>query len=197
MPVCRSGRSAIAVLALLVVGCSSGGSGGSVEPSTVPSVGASAAQAGGLPPGCELIDMHRPNGERLVLDGTWFAETHTSNVPETWWIRTLGNCLWGAGAVGGVDRADLFDRNDPGRIQTLRGTIISQDFAVEGEIVRVGTPSAFEASEQIYSPIRLLIDFDADGSLVLREDRVFGETAPFCAGATVYCMPILVLRPAE
>jgi hypothetical protein len=160
----------------------------------VSSASATPLEAGNLPPGCEPINLRAPGGERLELDGTWKSETHNVTLPETWWIRTLGDCLWGAGAVGGVDRADLFDSLDPGRIQTLRGTI-GHDFAVEGEILRLGTPSSFDASRPIYSPLRLLIQFEDDGALILREDRVFGQPAPFCIPE--YCMPVLVLRPAD
>jgi hypothetical protein len=136
--------------------------------------------------------LRDPTGDLITLDGTWVAETHTSSLPETWWISTLGDCLWGAGVVAD----DLFDSPDPGRVQTIRGTI-GQDFVVEGEIVRVATPHFRSGFERTYSPLRLLIEFDDDGTWVLREDRVLGEPGPRCGEPTVFCIPVLVLRPAD
>ena len=78
----------------------------SADPSWPPRVNrrprpASSAPAGNLPPGCEPIDLRTPSGERIVLDGAW-TEVGTAAQPMTWWIRTQGDCVWGAGQVDEV-----------------------------------------------------------------------------------------------
>jgi hypothetical protein len=195
MPGRRLGRPVIAVLALLAVGCSTGSPAASADPSVEPSAGASAGQAGDLPPGCEPIDIRGPSGVRVDLDGTWTAEAHTSSLPETWWIRTQGDCLWGAGAVGRSGDAELFESPDPGRVQIIRGTI-GADFVMEGEIVQVGEPGFVPGAFRLWSPLRLFVEFADDGTIVLREDRVRGDPGPRCPEPTSFCIPILVLRPA-
>ncbi|HEY7522767.1 MAG TPA: hypothetical protein VH720_03810 [Candidatus Limnocylindrales bacterium] len=193
MPRARFGRLAIAVVALLAVGCT-GSSAASVDPSVTLSAGASAGQAGNLPAGCEPIDMVGPDGESIRLDGIWVAETDAGDLPKYWSIRTLGSCLWGAGVVLGPTGPDLLLGSD--QVQTLRG-VIGSDFAVDGEIVLVGM-SQYEARPiPIYSPLRLLIDFEDDGTTVLREDRVYGDYAPRCFDPGTACLPVLVLRPAD
>jgi hypothetical protein len=181
---------------LIIVGCSAGSSGPSIAPSAVPSAAGSGAEAGVLPPGCEPVNLRGPSGERIVLDGTWRAEEHSSSLPETWWIRTLGDCMWAAGALGSSEDAGLFNSGDPGRVQTIRGTIGS-DFVVSGEIVRVATPDFAVGEQRIYSPLRLQIEFDEDGTVVLREDRVYGESGPRCGDPTIFCIPVLVLRSVD
>jgi hypothetical protein len=195
MPARSWHRPAIALL-LLVVGCSQGSPTASGDVSGAPSSGPSAGQAGALPPGCEPIDLRGPSGETLVLDGTWTAESHSSGLPKTWWIRTLGDCLWGAGAVGGPGDAALFEIPTAGRLQTLRGTI-GRDYVVEGEIVQVAMSEFAIGDERPYSPLRLLIDFDEDGTVVLREDREPSAEGPRCPDPTLFCLPVLVLRAEQ
>jgi hypothetical protein len=138
-------------------------------------------------------ELHGPDGSTVNLDGTWTAETHTSSLPETWWIRTAGDCLWGAGAITGPD---LLDNPLAGRVQTLRGKI-GQDFVVEGEIVMVAMPQPAVGAERFFSPLRLRIQFDDDGTVVLREDREYGVVGPRCGDPSIFCIPVLVLRPAD
>jgi hypothetical protein len=195
MPVRTAARPALVVAILLVAGCSSTNPAASIDPSMSPSAG---EPSGGtaLPAGCEPINLNGPNGERIELDGTWVAETHSSNLPETWLIRTQGDCLWGAGAVGSVEQPDVYDSPDMGRLQTIRGKI-GTDFVVDGEIVQVGSERFAILPTSPYSPLRLLIEFDDDGTIVLREDRMLGDPGPRCVEATLHCIPVLVLRPAD
>jgi hypothetical protein len=44
--------------------------------------------------------------------------------------------------------------------------------------------------------MRLFIEFEDDGEVVLREDRVLGLEGPRCLGTTS-CLPVLVLRRVE
>jgi hypothetical protein len=196
MPEEPRNRVILIVLALLVAGCGTESPAPSGKASVLPSAEASAGLVGDLPPGCEPIAINGPDGQRAELDGTWTAEAHSSSLPETWWIRTRGDCLWGAGAVGRSGDAELFESPDPGRVQIIRGTI-GGDFAVEGEIVQVATPGFVPGPFRLWSPLRLLIEFEDGGAIVLREDRVLGEPGPRCPEPTNFCIPILVLRPAE
>jgi hypothetical protein len=196
MPVRPRGRFGAVLLALLVCAC-----GASTTPSSLadaspsPSAAGPSGEDGSLPQGCQPIDINAPTGEPIALDGEWVAEEHTSSLPETWWILTLGDCLWGAGAIGGTE---LFEGPDRGRVQTIRGKI-GRDFVVEGEIVEVGTqaPGFNPLPSSAWSPLRLFIEFEDDGTIVLREDRVRGEPGPRCPEPTYSCIPVLVLRPAE
>jgi hypothetical protein len=181
----------LALLTLLVSGCTLSSPAASIGPSAAPSAGGSGNEAGSLPPGCEPINVRSPSGERIVLDGEWVAEEHANNLPQTWWIRTLGDCLWGAGVV-----EDPSDSPSPGRVQTLRGTI-GDDFVVEGEIVQVATAEFLPFTVPVYSPLRMLIEFDENGAVVLHEDRESGAPGPRCSDTTFYCLPVLVLRPAS
>jgi hypothetical protein len=190
MPARSWHRPAIALL-LLMAACSPGSPAASGEVSATPSTGPSAGQAGSLPSGCGPIDVRGPSGESVVLDGMWLAEEHNANLPQTWWIRTLGDCLWGAGVAEG-----LFDSDAPGRVQTLRGTI-GEDFVVDGEILQLATTGFEPILVQFYSPLRMFIEFDDDGTIVLREDREYGVPGPRCPDPTFSCLPVLVLRAEQ
>jgi hypothetical protein len=164
-----------------------------------PSVGTgspveSSGQAGNLPPGCEPIDMVGPDGASIRLNGIWEAETDAGDLPRYWSIRTLGSCMWGTGVVLGPEGPDVLLGSE--HVQTFRGAI-GTDFSVNGEIVLVGTERGEVSPIPIYSPFRLMIEFDEDGTVVLREDRVYGEHSPRCFDPGTFCLPVLVLRPAE
>ncbi|HJT63463.1 MAG TPA: hypothetical protein VJ839_01685 [Candidatus Limnocylindria bacterium] len=158
-----------------------------------PSASPSEAAVSGLPPGCEPHEVRGPDGERIDLDGTWVEEVGEDEAPMTWWIRTQGDCVWGAGTVDDVpaDGASI-----PDTVQTIRGRLGS-DLIIDGEILRLGPYASSDAARAIYSPIRLKVDFDDDGQVVLREDRVYGVAGPRCGDPVVFCIPVLVLRPAH
>jgi hypothetical protein len=164
----------------------------SPSPSILPSASPSDAAVSNLPPGCEPHEVRGPDGERIDLDGTWVEEVGVDEAPMTWWIRTQGDCVWGAGTVDDVRGAEAI----PDLVQTIRGRLGS-DFGIDGEILRLGPYSSSDAARQIYSPIRLLVDFDEDGQIVLREDRVYGVVGPRCGDPVIFCIPVLVLRRAD
>ena len=84
----------------------------------------------------------------------------------------------------------------PDLVQTIRGRLGS-DLIIDGEILRLGPYAPSDAARAIYSPIRLKVDFEDDGQVVLREDRVYGAAGPRCGDPVFFCIPVLVLRPAE
>ena len=146
---------------------------------------------GGLPPGCQTIDLRTPSGEPLQLDGIWTDKGEDVPVPMTWYIRTQGNCFWASGSVEDPESEFSGYTAD---VQIIRGRITS-DSTIEAENVRLGPPASF-LNETIYSPMRLLIEFSDAGEVALREDRVLGVEGPRCIGSTS-CLPVMVLHPVE
>lgn len=115
----------LAAATLLGAGCSASQP---PSPSVVPSESPVQA-AGNLPPGCSPIDLRTPSGQRIQLDGTW-TEVGTAGELMTWWIRTQGNCVWGAGYLEDVPGEGTFEAR-PDHVQSLRGRIGS-DFVITG-----------------------------------------------------------------
>jgi hypothetical protein len=142
--------------------------------------------AGGLPPGCDPIDLRTTSGERVDLDGTWIQVDTPGGEPTTWWIRTLGDCVWGVGKVDEFPEDPL-----PATVQHLTGRI-GTDFVIEGEIVLVG-PAVFFPST-IYAPVEFIIEFDDAGQISLREDREHGIEGPRCPSPANYCPRPVILR---
>ncbi len=181
--------------ALLAVGaCTS-----TVAPSPSEAISAaptvSAAPAGNLPPGCELIDLRNPSGQRILLDGAW-TEVDTTGQPMTWWISTQGNCVWGAGQVDEVS-PDRTIAALPDQVQSFSGHVGS-DLVITGEILWLGPlPIAQPGSSSRYSPLRMIIDIDDAGQVLLREDREPGVSGPRCPAPGGYCPDPLVLKPVD
>jgi hypothetical protein len=167
-------------------------------PTLTPSLAASPspATAGNLPPGCEPINLRAPSsGERVELDGAW-TEVGTAGQLLSWWIRTQGDCVWGSGHIEGVPPAGTIEAR-PDQVQSLSGKIGS-DFVIAGEILFLGPiPFAAPGSVTPYSPLRMLIEWDAEGEILLREDREPAAVGPRCPDPAGFCPPPLVLRPAE
>jgi len=171
-------------LALVGSGCTS-----STTPTTTPQPSESRAPpVGGLPPGCGPIDLRTPSGERVDLDGTWIEVDTPGATPATWWIRTLGDCVWGVGKV------DEFPENPgPDTVQHLRGKVRT-DFVIEGEIVLVGPAVATAIAATAYARVELIIEFDEAGLINLREDREHGVQGPRCPNPPFDCPRPVVLR---
>ena len=176
---------------------------GACTPTTTPSASdalssapsASAAPAGNLPPGCELIDLRTPSGQRIVLDGAW-TEVDNTGLPMTWWISTQGNCVWGAGQVDEVP-PDRTIAAVPDQVQSFNGHVGS-DLVITGEILWLGPlPIAAPGNPSRYSPLRMIIDVDDAGQILLREDREPGVSGPRCPAPGGYCPDPLVLQPVD
>jgi hypothetical protein len=151
--------------------------------------------AGNLPPGCEPLNLRSPTGERVVLDGAW-TEVGDPNSPSparmTWWLVTQGDCVWGAGDVDEVRRTET-----PPDTQSLVGRVGS-DFTVTGDILWLGpVPSGLPFRVAPYSPLRMLIEFDDAGAILLREDREQGVAGPRCPEPTFVCPEPLLLERAD
>jgi hypothetical protein len=171
---------------MLAAGCSAATE---PTPTLVPTESPASAQAGGLPPGCATIELRAPSGERIELDGTW-VEVGSVGELMTWWIRTQGNCVWGAGSIDEPAPAGPFPR--PDSVQSLSG-VLGPDFVITGEIVWLGAPGA----PPPYSPLRMFVEFDDAGEILLREDREPGTTGPRCPDPAGFCPAPLVLQRVE
>lgn len=111
----------------------------------------------------------------------------------TWWVRTLGDCVWAAGTVADVPEDPANLSTNPATVQIFQGRLRT-DFVIEGEIILVGPPG-FGFGAAIHAPVRLLVQFDEGGGVSLREDRVYGEQGPRCVNPTGWCLRPLVLAP--
>jgi hypothetical protein len=184
----------VRVWATLLLGAALAAAGCGASPTLSPTPGPTETPgpaAGSLPPGCEPIDLRSPTGDRIELDGTW---VHTEGTEMTWWIRTQGSCIWGAGMVGDVAEDPLDVSTNPATVQILSGSI-QTDFVIEGEIVLVGPRGLGFGPVPIHAPVRLLITFDESGAVGMREDREYGVQGPRCVAPFGWCLQPLVLRP--
>jgi hypothetical protein len=112
----------------------------------------------------------------------------------TWWIHTRGDCVWGAGQAEEVFTGIA---TSPDRVQSLSGRIGS-DFTVSGEVIWLGpTPPGSIGSPIRYAPLRMFIEFDDTGRILLREDREAGVRGPRCPDPASFCPAPLLLERAD
>lgn len=150
----------------------------SAEP--VPSVNT----ARGLPPGCETIDLRGPTGERIDLTGEWTGSSTLFNLTEVALLNEVGGCVYGS--VTGVDP----DGSET--ISNLSGRL-SSDFTMEFDVVIVYQQTPFPLGE--YSSMVMLIEWDEQGRIRLREDREPGEVAGRCTDSRFECpIPVIWYR---
>jgi hypothetical protein len=154
-----------------------------------------APAAGNLPPGCAPIDLRAPSGERIELDGTW-TEVGTTGQLMTWRIRTQGNCVWGAGSIEDAPPEGALDAR-PADVQSLAG-VLQSDFVITGEIILLGAdPPGVPLNQPPYSPLRMFVEFDEAGEILLREDREPGASGLRCPEPSGYCPAPLLLRRVD
>ncbi|MGH2484186.1 MAG: hypothetical protein ACRDE9_06995 [Candidatus Limnocylindria bacterium] len=169
----------------LVTACAPAPSAPGASPSPaepVPSVNA----ARGLPPGCETIDLRSPTGERVDLTGEWTGSSTLFNeATEVTLMNELGGCVYGS--VTGVDP----DGSET--ISNLSGHL-SSDFTIEFDIVIVYQQTTFLLFGE-YSSMVMLIEWDDQGRIRLREDREPGELAGRCTDSRFQCpLPVIWYR---
>jgi hypothetical protein len=181
-------RRALIATACVVAGCTpSAAPQTSVPPTETP------AEVGNLPSGCEPIDLRSTTGEAVELTGIWIQDETEGRLPVTWWIRTLGDCVWGTGVYDEYTDDEFLARAES--VQVLQGRV-GNDFVIEGTIVLLGPHPAFAVLRYL-AEVRLLIEFDADGQVILREDRIPGVQGPRCPDPVGYCPAPLHLRPSS
>jgi len=147
----------------------------------------------GLPPECETIDLRTPAGERIDLTGEWAdSGGELAGMFERTWLNQIGDCVYGS-VLGGafVRDAELVEAS----LTNLSGRIGS-DFRIEFEVVMVFQDTLFAFGE--YSAMAMVIEWDDDGRIRLREDRDPGETASRCPQAALSCpAPVIWYRVDE
>jgi hypothetical protein len=153
-----------------------------------------APAAGNLPPGCSPIDLRAPSGERIELDGTW-TEVDQASPVMTWRIRTQGNCVWGAGYIEDASPEGTFEAR-PDHVQSLAG-VLQSDFVITGEIILLGADPFSPNPPLPYSHLRMFVEFNEAGEILLREDREPGVGGLRCPNPAGYCPPPLLLRRVD
>ena len=192
-------RIALFLVGLVLVGCAA------PSPPSTPLPSASVASISGeLPPGCEPIDLRGPDGQPIDLSGAWSGPPDSvgfyQSPNETTWIKQVGDCVWAAI----MDAEFRSDPNYVGDFDLPAGNLgifsgqITGDFVIEGDLVSIrhGSPLA----PTTFVPIRMLLEFDADGEITLREDRDPSVQSPRCYGMPgndPYCPAPVLLHPVD
>jgi len=182
-------RRALIGAAIVVAACTPS----PAPPTSTPPAESSAAEVGNLPPGCDPIDLRTTSGQTVDLNGIWIQDEIEGRQPSKWWIRALGDCVWGSGIYDTYTEDEFLSRSDS--VQVLQGRV-GNDFVIEGTIVLLGPHPAF-AVLQYHADVRIQIDIDSDGGITLREDRVPGLQGPRCPDPVGYCPAPLLLRPSR
>lgn len=170
------------------------GSGCARSPEAPVDVQPSAASSTG--PGnalCPEIDLRSPTGDRVDLNGEWEQRISDDQPPVRWWVRQIGSCVWAV-----TMSPEFPDEQIQGfDLQALRGEI-DASFTIGAEIAEVAPMTQVEAN--VFPPmaeIVLLVEFDADGEAVLREDRRAGVEGPRCPDPAFHCLPPILLTRAD
>jgi hypothetical protein len=143
----------------------------------------SPAAVSGLPPGCETIDLRAPDGSPVDLEGVWDDVSRDDSARMMWWTRTAGNCFYGVGTVDpDIEYSDSFS------VQTFSG-VIQPDFTIRGAFVHLGGHNDAETIAE-YVPATLLIEFQDDGTIAIREDREPNVPGPRCPRPEVCAQPM-------
>ena len=178
----------IAILAALATACASEPA---ASPSLVPPTSPPAAPVSGLPLGCHPIDLRDPTGERIDLTGEWTGSGILAGDQERAWLNQIGDCVYGS-VMGG----EFLGEPGPGATITNLSGRIGADFRIEADIAIVLQEAQFAFGE--YSTMEMVIEWDADGRIRLREDREPGERASRCVIATFECpAPVIWYRVDE
>lgn len=163
-------RAAALVALIAATGCLPSGSAdpSSAVPSPSDSVGGI-----GLPPDCEPIDLRDPTGARIDLTGEWEGTDVMIGPEEQVWLHQIGDCLYGsvyAVELSGTAEAETFVVDLGGRL--------ADDFTIDVEVVFVHQDTFLEYVP--YSTVRMVIEWDSDGLIRLREERAVNERPGRC-----------------
>lgn len=185
-------------LLLVVVAASTAACGASPSRSPSPASPAAAQPSAsspvqsGFPPGCGPIDLRDPTtGERVDLTGEWTGSGVLAGDGETAWLTQIGNCVYGT-VIGGA----FLGEPQPGTTLSNLSGRIGTDFRIGTDIVIVLQEAQFAFGT--YSAMDMVIEWDDDGRIRLREDREPGERATRCIISTMECpAPVIWYRVGE
>jgi hypothetical protein len=134
----------------------------------------------GLALDCQPMELRAPTGEVIDLTGTWAGSGVLVGDDETAWLNQIGDCVFGS-VIGGDPVGELVGRES---ITNLTGRL-SADFRIEFDVAILAQADVFQMGE--HSTMVVLIEWDDDGRLRLREDRARGATAGRCIQARFDC----------
>jgi hypothetical protein len=177
MPRCLLVAAAMAVLSA----CASSPAAPDASPTDAGPLASSDAVLG-LPPGCETIDLRSPTGERVDLTGVWVGDGELANRVEQAWLNQIGDCVFGS-VLGG---AFVEDTEPEASLTNLNGRVGS-NFRIEFEVIMVFQDARFAFGE--FSAMPMLIEWDAEGRMRLREDREPGDVAGRCIHSPTFPCP--------
>ncbi|HEV7200094.1 MAG TPA: hypothetical protein VGO32_04750 [Candidatus Limnocylindria bacterium] len=138
--------------------------------------------------------MRSPTGDRVDLTGTWAGTGYLAGDDEVAWLLQLGDCVYGT-----VTSAELNSESgsEIARRSNLAGRVAA-DFKVDLDVIILDQPpGAFSFAE--YTTMAMLIEWEEDGRIRLREDRERGVEAircrgVLCPGATTAPIPVIWYR---
>jgi hypothetical protein len=190
----RTRLMAVALIALNLVACQPS----SAEPSPSSSPAGSAPPFSNLPVGCSPIDLRAPDGSAVDLTGEWTGTSWFSgrSVGERTFILQLGDCVWVT-----VTDERFHAQPVPGEaiLGVLLGTLAT-DFSISGDLVtllRDAQVGGF-SDQQTYAAVHLLVEFDEDGQITIREDREPGVNGPRCTHPPSACPnPVELQRSSD
>lgn len=176
---------------LAVVACTASPSDSLRSPSS--SDAAASPAAGGFE-ACGPVDLRSPNGETVDLNGEWGGGEwfSTPGSGERTFVQQVGDCVW-------MSISDDQFRAGPKPNESLLAVYVGKvhpDFSVSGDLVtllRYVDPFTYGA-QSVATEVRLRIEFDANGQILLAEDRVQGVVGPRCPNAEFWCPAPTVLR---
>jgi len=151
--------------------------------------------ASNLPAGCGPIDLVGPSGQRIDLTGEWGGDNWFSgrSSGERTFLLQLGDCVW-------ITITDRRFHDDPIQGASILGVLpghITNDFVIVGDLVTIlrDAPVGGFSDQQTFAAIRLVVDFDADERILLREDREPQVQGPRCTHPPSACPdPIILFR---
>ena len=116
------------------------------------------------------IDLRGPDGERIDLTGEWAGSgVLTSDDEEVALLNQIGECVYGS--VSGQDQ-------DGARAVTNLTGQLQADFTMDVEVAIVLQTGVFSYGE--LSAMVMVVEWEDDGRLRLREVREPGERAERC-----------------
>jgi hypothetical protein len=156
------------------------------EPSpTIAPPSASPLGGVGLPSDCQPIDLRDPSGARVDLSGEWESLSELVAPNERVWLQQIGDCLYGS--VSGVDSPES-DASETYVVDL--GGRVSTGFTANLDVVFVYQDAVIPYVT--YSTMEMIIDWDTDGRIHLREDRDVTERPARCAITGVQCSPPVI-----
>ena len=190
----RTHLMAAAVIALNVVACQPS----DAEPTSPVSSPSAAPPFSNLPAGCSEVDLRAPDGSAVDLSGEWTGTSWFSgrSVGERTFILQLGDCVW-------ITITDERFHTQPVQGESVLGVLLgtlATDSSISGDLVTVlrDAPVGGFSDQQTFAAVRLLVEFDEDGQITIREDREPGVSGPRCTQPPSACPnPVELLRVSD